>query len=456
MRKSELHGVGTVFRYSMQQHYKTTSIRIFLLVLFVLAVAAFPLMSLTRRGEREAETTAVTKVYIRNELESFPLDEKDIRADERFASAEIVMTDMDDKALAAQLAKEPTAAAAVIGMDTELTGSFTIKGLYGEKGEVGRPDLNALNSALENALEESRLKLLGVDSERAGLIKTRAVTMVQEVKDHDSESGQFDTGTHMFVNLFFAYLVLILAMLSMSHVFQLCMEEKVSKLVESLLVSVSPTALLIGKVLAVTCMIFFGIGLVAVGLVISYFIAKSMGDVSFIKDAFVNTAGFDPSALHMHIGTILLIAVCVLTAYMICAFFSAIVGSCCSKSEDTQHASLAVVLFVLIGYMITSFLPLMESDAATVFFSLFPVTGIFAALPNYISGAITLPVLLLALLIQIVTAFLLARAAGAVYRMMLLYRGGIPKPKQLIRMLREQHAAEKAAAGKEAHHADKA
>ena len=45
--------------------------------------------------------------------------------------------------------------------------------------------------------------------------------------------------------------------------------------------------------------------------------------------------------------------------------------------------------------------------------------------------------------------FLFAKLAGAVYRMMLLYRGGFPKPAQLIRMLRENRSAAHTDAGKE-------
>ena len=67
---------------------------------------------------------------------------------------------------------------------------------------------------------------------------------------------------------------------------------------------------------------------------------------------------------------------------------------------------------------------------------------------------IGLPLLLLALVIQALTALFLMRTAGRVYKMMLLYRGGVPKPAQIIRMLKENKAAEKAAAGKEAPHAE--
>ena len=145
-----------------------------------------------------------------------------------------------------------------------------------------------------------------------------------------------------------------------------------------------------------------------------------------------------------------MIAVCVLLAYFIGAFFSGIVGSCCSKTEDTQQASIAVVLFLMLGYLTATITPAMESDGVNYFVSLFPLTSIFTALPNYLCGKIPLSVFLCALAIQLATVFLLARLAGAVYRMMLLYSGGFPKPSKLIRMLRDSRGKAKNAAGKEA------
>ena len=108
-------------------------------------------------------------------------------------------------------------------------------------------------------------------------------------------------------------------------------------------------------------------------------------------------------------------------------------------------------MVLMLGYMTSTLAPIFESDAANVFFSLFPITSVFSAFPNYVCGKISLPVLLLGIAIQAVTAVLLIRIAGSVYKMMLLYRGGFPKPKQLIQMLKEYKASGKH--GKEDSHA---
>lgn len=447
MRRSEFKGTGAVFRYTLQQHYKTVSVRIFLLVLFVIALAVFPVVMAIHGGDAgEIDKTEIKTLYLRNES-GFEITEADIREDVLYAGVKLELTDADDKALAGLLAENKTAAAAVIALD-QMKG-FTVSGYYAGESDVTAADAAALAEMLGEKLRAAQMRTLGVTEAQTEMLRGKAFTTVTKVADFRSGSEQTDTATHAFVNIAYSYSIVLLISMAMAYIFQLCMEEKVSKLVEALLVSVKPSALLAGKTLAVTCFLFGGIGLILCGLFISYQIAKTMGDTAFIRDAVVKALEFDPAALHFSAGTLTLLIVCVLLAYAMGAAYSAIVGSCCSKTEDTQQASIAVVLFVMIGYFSASFSPMMESDSANIFLSVFPLTSIFIALPNYICGKIDLTVMLIALAVQALTVLFFVKLAGRVYRMMLLYRGGVPKPKQLLAMLREAGAAEKAAKGKE-------
>ncbi|MBR3267110.1 MAG: ABC transporter permease [Oscillospiraceae bacterium] len=446
MKNNQKHGIGNVFRYTVQQHYKTTSVRIFLAILFLLSVAAFPLLRVAASSESEVTSSDISQLYLSNQTE-FEITADDIHADDRYANVTVTQEKLEKDDLRQRLHDNQNAAAAIISA-TDF--GFTIDGYYGEDSKISENDVSTLTHVLEDALHQSLLRSLSVTQEQIDTVNTKVNSTVSTVPDYLSgDKASLDTGTHMFVNLFYSYAVMIISALAMSYIFQLCMEEKVSKLVESLLVSVSPTALLAGKILAVTVFIFGGIAMIVCGLIISYFIAKSTGDVSFIRSFLVKVMEINPSALHFSVNTILLLVICFLLAYFIGAFFSGIVGSCCSKTEDTQQASVAVVLFLMIGYMTASFTPALESDTANYFVSLFPITSIFTALPNYVCGKIPLTVFLIALAVQLVTVFLLAKLAGAVYKMMLLYSGNFPKPAQLIRMLRENRGTAKAAAGKE-------
>ena len=449
MKNSNLRGAGTVFRYTVQQHYKTRSVIVFLVVLFVIAVALLPAAALLSGSQKEVSETGIKTLYIRNETD-FPIDTALLLADERYQAVRIEETDADDDTLNKRLAEESESAASVITMDAEEY-HFSINTRYGKDSAVSHADAATLNNVMGDVLHKSLMQALGVTADQEDMIHAKTVSQVSKVSDFLRGEEETSADTHVFANIVYNYFIIMLCVISMSYIFQQCMEEKVSKLVEMLMVSVSPTALLLGKILAVTVFIFGGLGLIAVGFVISYQIAKQIADVSALQAVIMKLLQFDPTALHLNAGTLLLFIICVLLVYAMYAPLSGIAGSCCSKTEDTQHASLVVVVVMMLGYMIGSFAPMFESDAANVFFSLFPVTSIFSAFPNYVCGKISLPVLLLALVIQAVTAVLLMRIAGSVYKMMLLYRGGFPKPKQLIQMLKEYKASAKH--GKEDSHA---
>lgn len=450
MNNHHFRGIGTVFRYTVQQHYKTMSVKIFLVILFVLALISLPAAALMTGGNREVTETQIVRLYLRNET-GFPIDTPDILASSVYAQLTVTPTELDDAALAEKLDSEQASAAAVITMDAEHM-VFRIKTCYGRDGVVTSADASSLNRVLEDALHRSLLRSLSVTEAQEATVRSSAVSQVAKVGDYLRGAEETDTGTHVFANLFYCYFILILCALAMTYIFQLCMEEKVSKLVESLLVSVAPTALLIGKILAVTVFIFAGITIVGIGLVLSYFLVKQIASPDTLLETVKQVFMIDLSALHLSVGTVLLFAFCALLAYAIGASFSGIVGSCCAKTEDTQQASLAVMLFLMIGYFGGMFAPMIENDGVNIFCSLFPLTSMFTAFPNYVCGKIGLPVFAAGLVLQAAAAVLLARLAGSVYRMMLLYRGAVPKPKQLVQMLRETRAAEKSAGGKEDSH----
>ena len=451
MKNNNLRGAGTVFRYTMQQHYKTRSVIIFLLILFLIAVSAMPIAALVSGNSKEISETGIQTLYLRNET-GFPIDDSDILANERYGKLKILQTDEDDDALTKHLISESGAAVSVISLDAE-NYCFSVNTRYGKEGNVSHADAATLNNVLEEVLHKSLMKGLSVTEAQEATIRSQAVSQVSKVSDFLRGAEETNVDTHTFISMFYSIFIYMLASLSMAYIFQQCMEEKTSKLVEMLMVSLSPTALLLGKLLAVTAFIFIGIGLVIAGLLISVVITGQITDMSTAKEMLSSLLRFDPTSLHLSAGTIILFVLCILLVYSICAALSATVGSCCSKTEDTQQASLVVVLFLMVGYLTGFIAPLFESDGANIFFSVFPLTSIFCALPNYVCGKIGLPVLLLGMALQAVTAALMMRLAGTVYKMMLLYRGGVPKPKQLLQMLKEYRASAKANAGKEDSHA---
>lgn len=434
-----LRGAGTVFRFTMQQHYKALSVKILLLCLVVLGAASVPLMRLGFATE-EPDSTAITKLYLRNDTD-FPFDGSFLTADERYANIELLETETSDETFGELLATQNDAAALTLSFDAN-AGGVCISVLYAEDSGLNTDDLSAIGNAAVNAFHETRLASLSISQAQLEILEASTYAQVQKLSQYQNNDTEADVDTHAFVNLGYSYFVLILATLAMSYIFALCMEEKTTRLVESLLVSIRPTALLIGKITAVTVFLLIGLGLLFGSFGISLLFAKTQGSIAFLTEA-LDAIGLLSVIQNLHVGDLLLGLVALILAYAMMAFLSGILGSCCSKNEDVQQASLGVVMVILVGYLSAAILPAIESDAVNIVASIFPLTAMFVAPANYVCGKISLAVLLMSFALQLVTVIWLARTAGAVYEMMLLYRGGFPKPKQLIAMLRENRAAHK-------------
>lgn len=440
MTTSKSDNVKKVMRFTLAQHYKALSVRILLVVLAVLGFASIPLLKLMFANESEVAETAVTQIYVRNDT-SFPFDIAEFKSDERFSTVEMVETETSDESFRQLLSENPTSAALTLQMGESGMG-VEIHVLYSENSTLQSDEFYTIRSVAEDALHQSLLHSLAVSDEQLEIVNAGTFSQVQSLSAYETDTAETGVDTHAMMNFGYSYFILILAVMAMSYIFALCIEEKNTKLIEFLLVNVEPTALLVGKILAVTVFILVGLGVLIGSFLISYFFMKSQGSVEFLNDILKATGIWD--VFHsIHAADLILTIIGVALGYTILALLSGIFGSLCSKTEDSQQATLGVVAVIMIGYFAASFSPMFESDAVNIVLSLFPLTSIFVAPANYVCGKISLGILLFAFVLQIVFILYLTKLLGRVYRMMVLYRGQVPTPLRLIKMLRETRNNEK-------------
>lgn len=441
MKNNHFRGMGTVFRFTVTQHYKALSVKILLLVLAVVGFAAIPLLHLVFDDDMDtSSTTPITRLYIRNET-GLPFDTTLLKENEMYSEVEIVETESSDESFSSMLLENDTHAALTLSLDEQL-GMVQIRALYSENSKISESDLRRTASEATEILHQSILQTFDVSQQQLDILNAKTSAEVQTVSDYHSDGQVTNANTHYAVNFTYSYFIVILGALAMSYIFAHCIEEKNSKLVESLLVSIDPTALLVGKILGVTVFLFVGIGVLIGSFFISFLIAKSQGSTEFLNEA-LDKFGVLDILQSISLSDGILLVVSVLLGYSIIALISGVFGSLCSKNEDIQQASWGVIGFILIGYFCASFSPLFESDSVNITLSLFPLTSIFVAPSNYVCGKITLPVLLAGFALQGGCIWYLTGLVGRVYRMMMLYRGTIPTPKRLFAMLRENRQAEK-------------
>ena len=176
-----------------------------------------------------------------------------------------------------------------------------------------------------------------------------------------TESIGFDA--NFAIQYGYSIVVMILCLLSASFIIRCIVTEKDSKLIELLMVSVSPLALLLGKILAVMTYVLIMIAMMAIGFVLSYEIS-----VEYLQMASLSTTlsqmGIDLSQLNLNWGTIVIALISLLLAFATYAVLSGLIGTCCNTMEQSEPAIMIVTLLIMVGYIVSCFTPIISSSRA--------------------------------------------------------------------------------------------
>ena len=211
--------------------------------------------------------------------------------------------------------------------------------------------------------------------------------------------------------------------------------EKSSKLMDTMLVSIQPQALITGKLLGVLGAAFLQVLSWAVALIAGMIVGVKGMDMihpgtSFTALTFLKS--FNELNLFRPINVIIGI-VSLLIGILFYASFSAISGSISSTKEEAQsNQSIFVMLLVISFYLVLFFG--MKQDIATWLY-LVPFTSVMVLPAGICTGSISIALGLAGLLIIIVSSVLLLVLAGKLYVMMSLYKGNKVSLSKALKML---------------------
>lgn len=400
----DLSGTGQVYRFTLSQLLKSRANRVTLIIMVLLAAVSMPLTALLGGETPETSDTAgLASVRVDNRTD-LVLD----------FSGDAYWADTDFSADAG----EPDAVVTVTGDET----GYQVAVVGSESADAG--ELSQLAETARQAVRDACLRAAGLSS--------------RQLEALTASTGEADSPEEGFwVQYGYSILAMILCLMSASYVIRAVVEEKDSRLVELLLVSVKPMALLAGKILAVMAFTFGWLLAMLAGLGVSCGLTAGLMGSGVLQKQLSGLLAAVPRVqedLWQAAGVLLVLLVSLGLGYLTMSLIGGVAGACCSGMEEAGEATGPVMLLTMAGYLASCVVGAVPSGPVAVFSTLCPIVSIFCAPVQFAGGNVSIWLVLASWVIQAAVIWGLLTLASRVYAGLIVHRGSRVKLRELMSM----------------------
>lgn len=400
----DLSGTGQVYRFTLSQLLKSRANRVTLIIMVLLAAVSMPLTALLGGETPEtSDTASLTSVRVDNRTD-LVLD----------FSGDAYWADTDFSADAG----EPDAVVTITGDET----GYQVAVVGSETADAG--ELSQLAETARQAVRDACLRA-------AGLSSRQLEALTASTGEEDSHEDGF------WVQYGYSILAMMVCLMSASYVIRAVVEEKDSRLVELLLVSVKPMALLAGKILAVMAFTFGWLLAMLAGFGVSCGLTAGLMGPDVLHRQLSGVLAALPQATPdvWHLMSLLaVLLVSLALGYLTMSIIGGVAGACCSGMEEAGEATGPVMLLTMAGYLASCVVGAVPSGPVAVFFTLCPVVSIFCAPVQFAGGKVSIWLVLASWAIQAAVIWGLLTLASRVYAGLIVHRGSRVKLRELMSM----------------------
>lgn len=400
----DLSGTGQVYRFTLSQLLKSRANRVTLIIMVLLAAVSMPLTALLGGETPEtSDTASLTSVRVDNRT--------DLALD---FSGDAYWADTDFSADAG----EPDAVVTITGDET----GYQVAVNGSETADAG--ELSQLAETARQAVRDACLRAAGLSSRQL-----EALTAFTGEEDSHEEGFLVQYG--------YSILAMMVCLMSASYVIRAVVEEKDSRLVELLLVSVKPMALLAGKILAVMAFTFGWLLAMLAGFGVSCGLTAALMGPGVLQKQLSGLLAAVPRVqedLWQAAGVLLVLLVSLGLGYLTMSLIGGVAGACCSGMEEAGEATGPVMLLTMAGYLASCVVGAVPSGPVAVFSTLCPIVSIFCAPVQFAGGNVSFWLVLASWAIQAAVIWGLLTLASRVYAGLIVHRGSRVKLRELMSM----------------------
>jgi len=464
MKHSRFHGTGKVFKFTFSQMMKAKGFRFTLIFMILASALYYPIsQAISRNKASDGGNTEITKTSIET---LYVIDESGLSFSDWFyfdkagldpiQIPKMVSSDKKYEDFAEELktSKEKIALLHVHRSAEEGTFYYTL--VRGAETGVNDSDLDLLKNAIQQNVYKQLLEHLKVSEDQMDLLNmsietdTTYVDVASIGKEGEDTENKGGVNQQQYM-LIIIVLVITSMLISMSseYIASSVVMEKSSKVVEYLLTSIRPIALLFGKIMAVFLITLFQLMAMLVCYAASVVVFHMVADGFTFSQAFDKVIAFIPkdADITLNAVNIAIWVVFMLVGILFYSLIAGVIAASVKNVEEMQERMKSYTLLIFIGMFGTMIITMMNingsgSGVTETIAALFPITSPFFVPGYLITDRISLVLSFAGLAILIVgVAFLLTFAARC-YEYLIYYNGQKLKLRDYLNIFKNEKGGE--------------
>lgn len=439
MKKSNITGWKDVFSFTLIQTLKNKAFIISYVILIVLMMISMPLINMiVSGGTVDANAPSpVKKVYINNETTLPAMDFTELLKDEKLSHITFEAMQEDYNVVADRIETQENDA--VLLTVTESESTYSLSFVKASKGPVKDSSMQQLANAVTQQFELFKINTLGITGDQIAMIQAEVMTKVSMTDINGAPIIKEDT-TISFGEYWFVYgilfVVLMVNIMASTQIATSIVTEKSTRVIEYLLISVKPLAIMIGKILAMLTAVLLQI----VSMVAILFISNKVTEKLSSGNGKSVLAQYLPKEIfqNLNIINIVFCLILILLGMIFYAVLAGLAGATVSRLEEISEGLLLFTLTNLVGAYIgigaANVLMGIGVNGFVTFAFLFPLSSPFVLPGAILVGKASIPLIAAAIVLQIIFIVLLFRFVAKVYETLILHNGNKIKVKELFKL----------------------
>lgn len=439
MRK-EFKGFPQIFRFTFVQYIKTKGYKaitiVGLLLCFLLPAIIMPAVEWF--GEEEYIAEGIKEVYyVDTTGQETDYSQLNLLKKENLSEVQYVSYSNLEQAAQEAKGKEGT----LLLLMEEKEGSYQANVLLPEESNLQQKDAKYYKTFLEENFFTLLVQKSGLEEKQ--LAELMIPTVSEVVTAEGVEENSLET-VRMLFGMIVPYMVVMVMYFAVlfygQGVANSILMEKTSKLVDTFLIVVKPSSMMLGKVSAI-CLsgiiqIMIWIAALIGGFAVGTTLVRTINpETDMALVLFFDTFG-EISGIFTISGIIMAILIIAAGMLLYCTLAS-IGGALAGKQEDLSSTNTLFVLVLIISFFITLMNGAISGEIPQGHWMLYiPFTAILSAPGQVLLGRMAIWQAGISLGIILLCTLFLVWIAGKIYSILILYKGNVPKPKELIQMLK--------------------